>query len=266
VRFENILYEKGGGLAVLAFNRPAKMNPLDWSTVRDMRRAVADIEADDAVRTVIVTGTGPAFSAGGDLDGYIALYQDAARFRAFLDDFYALCAAIEASTCIFIAAVNGVCVAGGLEVLLACDVAIAAEGAMIGDGHIKFAQLPGAGGSQRLPRAVGVMRAKHLMLTGRMMTGTEAERIGLVTEAVPDGRLMAHARELAGALAARSPTAIRSMKRLVNQGMSGSLEDGLRFEMDHVHAYATTHPVATEGLMAFKEKRQPVFSAHRTGS
>ena len=236
------------------------MNPLDWATVRQLRRALAGIEPDPAIQTVVITGAGKAFSAGGDLKGYLGLYRDPSQFRAFLEDFHDLCAAIETSTRIFVAAVNGACVAGGLELLLACDVAIAADGAMIGDGHINFAQLPGAGGSQRLPRAVGAMRAKHLMLTGRMLASAEAERIGLVAECVPGDQLMARAHAFAGALATRSPAAVRSMKRLVNHGMAGSLEDGLRFEMDHVHHYATNHPDATEGLLAFNDKRPPAFS------
>ncbi len=110
--------------------------------------------------------------------------DDPDKFAAFLDDFFQLLDAIEASAKIYIAAVNGVCVAGGIELLLACDLAIAAASARIGDGHLNFGQLPGAGGSQRLPRAIGLLRAKHLILTGALLSAAEAERIGLVNEVV----------------------------------------------------------------------------------
>ncbi|OGK77518.1 MAG: hypothetical protein A2X52_14485 [Candidatus Rokubacteria bacterium GWC2_70_16] len=258
--FQNIVVEHDERRALLTLNRPEKMNPLDWSTVKELRTAVAAIEADPAVRVVIVTGAGRAFSAGGDLEGYLTLYREPDRFRAFLDDFFLLLEAIEHSPRIYLAAVNGFCVAGGLEVMLACDLAIAAETARIGDGHLTFGQLPGAGGSQRLPRAIGAMRARYLMLTGNLVDGREAERIGLVAEAVPDERLRARADELVRELLAKSPAGLRGVKYLVNRGLEGSLASGLALELAYVHNYATTEADATEGLVAFKEKRPPRFS------
>ena len=133
--------------------------------------------------------------------------------------------------------------------------------AKIGDGHLKFGQLPGAGGSQRLPRAIGVERAKHLLLTGRLVDGAEAERIGLVAEAVPAAELEAHVDTLVESLLAHGRAGVEGMKRLVNRGMAGTLAEGLRMEIDHVHRYATTHPDATEGLLAFRDKRRPRFGA-----
>ncbi|MCC7273774.1 MAG: enoyl-CoA hydratase/isomerase family protein, partial [Alphaproteobacteria bacterium] len=221
---------------------------------------------DPAVRAVVVTGEGRAFSAGGDLEGYLTLYRDPAGFRAFLDDFWALLDAIERAPKIFVAAINGFCVAGGLELMLACDLAIAAREAKIGDGHLNFGQLPGAGGSQRLPRAIGVPRAKLLMLTGRLIDGVEAERIGLVAESVPLAELQAHVDALIATLLEKSPDGLAGMKRLVDDGMRGSLEAGLRMEIDYVHRWATTHPDAVEGLVAFKEKRRPRFGSGRRES
>jgi enoyl-CoA hydratase len=254
-----IRVEREGGLALVTLDRADKLNPLDWGTVRELRDAVAALEREADVAVVVITGAGRAFSAGGDLAGYLRLYRSPADFRAFLQDFHDLLAAIEASAKIYVAAVNGFCVAGGLELLLACDLVLAAEGAKIGDGHLNFGQLPGAGGSQRLPRAIGVLRAKHLMLSGALLTARECERIGLVGEVVPDGRLVERARGLAAELMEKSRSGVRGMKHLVNAGMQGSLEAGLAMEMDYVHRYATTDPDATEGLAAFRDKRKPAY-------
>ena len=138
--------------------------------MRELKDAIAKIEGMPDVVAVVITGRGRSFSAGGDLDGYLRLYCRPDEFSAFLDDFFQMLNAIEASSRIYIAAINGVCVAGGLELLLACDLVIAAASARIGDGHLNFGQLPGAGGSQRLPRAIGLLRAKHLILTGNLLT------------------------------------------------------------------------------------------------
>jgi enoyl-CoA hydratase len=169
VTHRNILVERAGGLAVITLNRADKMNPLDRGTVRELRDETAALERDADIAVVVITGAGRAFSAGGDLAGYVKLYRAPAEFRAFLQDFHDLLAALEASEKIYVAAVNGFCVAGGLELMLACDIVLAAEEAKIGDGHVNFGQLPGAGGSQRLPRAIGVLRAKRLMLSGELL-------------------------------------------------------------------------------------------------
>jgi enoyl-CoA hydratase len=168
--------------------------------------------------------------------------------------------AIERSEKIYIAAVNGVCVAGGLELLLACDLAIAADSARIGDGHLNFGQLPGAGGSQRLPRAIGLLRAKHLILSGRLLTAAEAERIGLLGDVVPADELDAAALRTVDGLVEKSPVGVRGAKHLANLALTLPLAEGLKYEMDYVHNYATTVTDATEGLIAFRDKRKPAFT------
>jgi enoyl-CoA hydratase/carnithine racemase len=258
--YQNIRLEWLDQAARLTLARPDKLNPLDWATVRELRQALAEIEAR-RILAVIITGEGRSFSAGGDLEGYIALYRQPERFAEFLDDFYRLLVGIEESNKIFIAAVNGVCVAGGLELLLACDVAIAADNAKIGDGHLNFGQLPGAGGSQRLTRAIGLIRAKHLMLTGKLLTAAEAERIGLVNEVVPAAELGAAALKFVDGLLEKSRVGVHGAKYLANLAMTTGLEEGLKREIEFVHNYATTEPDATEGLVAFKEKRKPAFRA-----
>ncbi len=255
----NIELQWGPSSARLTLARPERLNPLDWPTIRELRVAVAEIDAKAGIDAVVITGSGRSFSAGGDLEGYLQLYRDPDRFAAFLDDFFKLLDAIEASNKIYIAAVNGVCVAGGLELLLACDLVVAAASARIGDGHLNFGQLPGAGGSQRLPRAIGLLRAKHLILTGALLSATEAERIGLVNEVVADDQLEAAVERLIVGLSEKSRVGLRGAKHLANLTLTKDLASGLREEMQFVHRYATTEPDATEGLLAFRDKRKPVF-------
>jgi enoyl-CoA hydratase len=256
--FANIELSFTGAVARLTLARPEKLNPLDWSTVKELRTAVAEIDRHAETSFVVVTGQGRSFSAGGDLEGYLHLYRHPDEFAAFLDDFHRMLTAIEASPKIYIAAVNGHCVAGGIELLLACDLAVAAETARIGDGHLNFGQLPGAGGSQRLPRAVGLLRAKHLMLTGELLTAAQAERIGLVSAVAAD--LEAEVARLIAGMAEKSRVGLAGAKHLANLTLALDLEAGLKAEIDYVHRYATTEPDATEGLVAFKEKRRPAFS------
>lgn len=257
--YDNIKLSFEGATARLTMARPDKLNPLDWATVKALRAAVAQIDSHPEVGFVVVTGEGRSFSAGGDLEGYLRLYAHPDEFAAFLSDFWAMLGAIEASPKIFIAAVNGACVAGGLELLLACDLAVAAESARIGDGHLNFGQLPGAGGSQRLPRAIGLLRAKHLMLTGDLLDAETCERWGLVTKVVPDAELIAKAEVWVASLSDKSGVGLAGAKRLANMTLDLAYEEGLKAEIAFVHRYATTEPDATEGLLAFKEKRPPRF-------
>ncbi|AKM11545.1 enoyl-CoA hydratase/isomerase family protein [Croceicoccus naphthovorans] len=257
--YQNIEFAVDGATARVTLARPDKLNPLDWSTVKELKAVVAEIDAMSEVRFVILTGAGRSFSAGGDLDGYIRLYANPDEFAAFLEDFFAMLTGIEQSSAIWIAAVNGVTVAGGLELLLACDLAIMGSSAQIGDGHLNFGQLPGAGGSQRLPRAIGLLRAKHLMLTGELLDAETCERWGLVTRVIADDALIAAAEELVAGMMGKSPVGLQDMKRLANMTLDTPYSQGLRDEIAFVHRYATTEPDATEGLMAFKEKREPRF-------
>ena len=256
----NISWQETPSCVRLTLARAEKLNPLDWVTVRELKDAVAKIEGVPGVVAVVITGHGRSFSAGGDLEGYLRLYRRPDEFSAFLDDFFQMLNAIEASSKIYVAAINGVCVAGGLELLLACDLVIAAASARIGDGHLNFGQLPGAGGSQRLPRAIGLLRAKHLILTGNLLSAEEAERIGLVGQVVPDEALDQAVDALVAGLAEKSRVGLRGAKHLTNLTLTTDLATGLKREIEFVHRYATTEPDATEGLVAFKEKRNPVFS------
>jgi len=258
--FRNIRVEIAAPHAVITLNRPEKRNPLDWDTIKELRSAVVALQSTPHLMTVAVTGSGSAFSAGGDLEKYLELFRSAPDFRGFLEDFYQLFRAMEASTAVYIAVVNGTCVAGGLEMVLACDIVIASEDARIGDGHLNFGQLPGAGSSVRLWRSIGAHRAKYLMFTGDLVSAREAERLGIVNEVHSTAELQSGLEALLAKLHAKSPAGLRGAKHLLNSAIREDLESGLKCEMEFVERYATTEPDPMEGLIAFREKRKPRFS------
>jgi enoyl-CoA hydratase len=160
-----VLLEVRDQVATVTFNRPEQMNPFDWDTVKYLKHLFGRLDSDP-LRIIIFTGKGRAFSAGGDLKTFVSLYRDKDAYAGFLQDLHDLFEEMEWSSKIVIAAVNGYCLAGGIELMLACDLVIASEEAPIGDADLNFGQLPGGGGSQRLTRLLGPLRAKHLFLTG----------------------------------------------------------------------------------------------------
>lgn len=242
---------------VFTFQRPEQRNPIDLETLYELDPLLADAADDERVRAFVLTGEGPAFSAGGDLRGYLTLYQDEAAFRDYLERFAAVCARLEEADAITIAMVNGACVAGGLELALACDLMVAADTATIADGHLVFGQLPGAGGSQRLCRAIGLQKAKELLLTGRTIDAAEASAIGLVAEAVPAADLERRVLEIAMAAARHSRLGVQRMKELIMLSQDEDRSSALQAEIDLVVDYATSSADATEGLHAFLERRPP---------
>ena len=260
MRFDDIILEKRDGTARITLNRPKVLNAFTTKTLTEIEAAIEDIRKDDAVRVVVITGAGRAFCTGNDLSTgkeFIENPQARNEFYRILQE--SLCA-IENLGKPVIAMVNGFCLAGGFELLLTCDLAIAAEDAQIGDQHANFGLIPGAGATYKLPRLVGMRRAKEFFMTGNWVNGKEAEIIGLVNKAVPADKLEETVNELAAKLAAeRSPLATRLMKNLVNQGIQIKLSAGLDLELvEAVHHYTTSEDFK-EGLGAFTEKRKPTF-------
>ncbi|WP_269304990.1 enoyl-CoA hydratase-related protein [Aeromicrobium sp. HA] len=244
---------------LIRINRPDLRNPIDHDTVKALLRHLDDAEADPQVRGFLITGEGSAFSAGGDLRKYLDLYRSPVRFGAFLEDFRKLCERLERGPLVTCAVVNGACVAGGIELALACDFLTMAESARIGDGHLGSGQLPGAGGSQRLGRAIGWQKAKEWMLSGRLYSAQEASQVGLTTLIAPLDELEAESVNLVAATGQHSPHAYRTMKQLIDVGRQTQLDEGLRTEITIVHEYATTSHDATEGIHAFLERRRPAY-------
>jgi enoyl-CoA hydratase len=260
VDVEDVALAAGSIARLLTLQRPDDRNPLDGATVAELRARAEAADRDDAVRVLIVTGAGTAFSAGGDLRAYLDVYRDATRFRAFLDDFRVLNARLEHGRFVSIAMVNGACVAGGLELALACDLVTIADNARIGDGHLGTGQIDGAGGSQRLVRALGAQRAKQLLLTGRLWSGTEAADAGLALFSAPPHELRERTLDLAAELAVHSPLAVQHMKALVSYSAHMDFEAALGAEQELVVGYATKSHDAVEGLLAFLERRPPRYT------
>lgn len=244
------------GVFEIRLNRPERMNALGVATVAALREAVAQANTQRA-RVILVKGTGRAFCAGADLKE-----RKGMDLQGKLDHNADINSAINAladARCVTVAVLNGLALGGGLEMALACDLRIAAQGISIGLTESRIGAFPGAGGTQRLSRLVGRGRALQLMLTGEPIDSDYAERIGLVNEVVPADALDARALELAQRLASRSATAQAEIKRLVQQGLELPLSAGLQLERAALPSVLGSEDYA-EGLLAFAEKRPPVFT------
>ena len=256
-----VLYEERGGAAWLTLNRPEAMNAINPALLAGMADGLDRAEANGELAAVVITGAGRAFSAGADLKAVKAYLADGGEaFGAeFLPMINAVLDRIESFRLPVIAQVNGLALAGGLEILLACDLVIAAESARIGDAHANFGLIPGAGGSVRLPRKIGPTRAKLLMFTGAFLEAAELVAPGLVNQVVADDQLTATVEALVGQLSTKSPLGLQRMKQLVNEGLEQPLAAALRLENAAIRAHATSADMA-EGLAAFEAKRRPKFS------
>jgi len=252
----------GARVAIVRLHRPEKLNAIDWAMVRELDGVLDAVEADRSVRCVLVTGSGRAFSAGGDLEGYLTLQQDAIAFPQFVEDLHTTFGRLRRIAVPTIALVNGVAVAGGLELLLNCDFAIAASSARIGDGHLNFGQMGGGGSLTLLPRAIGRERAAELIFTGRLLDADEAAAWGLVNRVVDDDALESTGLELARDIATKSPLGLANAKAVLQTvwADNASEADGLRYERERNDEYCLTSEDAREGLQAFAEKRPPRFT------
>lgn len=254
--------DDGAQLGLVTLNQPESLNPLDWSSTVELGEAFDALAEDEAVRVVVVTGAGRAFSAGGDMKKYQQLQQDTKDFPQFLADIHEVFSKIAQYPKPYVALVNGIAVAGGIELLLSCDFAIAGESARIGDAHLTFGQMGGGGVLTLLPRAVGPARARELIFSGRMLSPAQAADWGLVSEVVADDQLVAAATTFAASVAKKSPLAVSNAKRTLNAALweGTGVVAGLRLEREVTARYCLTSQDATEGLIAFAEKRQPVFT------
>jgi len=253
-----VLREVRDGIGVITLNRPEKFNCLSSALMRGVEAALDAFEADTAVRVVLIQGNGKTFCTGADLDEVRAARRARDSQEAFIAAIHRMLRRLEASPLPVVAAVHGLALAGGLELMLACDVVFAAESARLGDQHARYGLIPGGGGTQRLPRLIGLRRALDLMFSNRWIEAAEAERWGLVNYVVADGELfdrtMAYCRDLAG----KSRGGLAEMKRLSRQGLEGSLDAGLALEEREVIDHLMGADV-DEGLDAFVARREPDF-------
>ena len=256
-RFE--LETKENYLALITLNRPKDLNPIDWETIQRVHTVFKELMSDQSNRVIVFIGAGRAFSAGGDLKAYLTLMSDEEGFRSFLEDFAALQSSMRNAPQPVIALINGICVAGGLELLLACDFAYAAESAKIGDGHVNFGQIGGAGSQVLLPRTILPSRAREIIFTGKLFSAAEALEWGLVNRVVPDGELMEAGLAFANSVATKSPLGIRIIRQLMARSLDLSEEEAAYLERQMVHHYCLTSHDCREGLLAFSETRPPKF-------
>jgi len=254
-----VLQQDGVGIIELA--RPDKFNCLSIAMHVGLQAAMDRFErADSGVRAVLVRAQGRNFCTGADLDEVLSLRIDEQHVRRFIGPAHRALRRLEASPLPVVAACQGLALAGGLELMMACDVAFAARSARFGDQHAQFGLLPGFGGSQRLPRIVSLRRAMDLFVSARWIDAETALQWGLVNQVVEDGELWAAALDYCTALASRSRTGLATMKRLARSGLEGSLDAGLRMEEEQVIA-GLLGPDVTEGLAAFGARRKPRFEA-----
>lgn len=227
-----IVDDKVPGVRFLTINRPERLNALDGPTLTALRNAVRECsESDVDVRVIVIRGVGRAFSTGSDLkwlaSGILDDPSAHMRHQDLMQETYQL---LESSRQVVIGAINGLALAGGLELALCCDILIADQDAELGDEHIRKNLLPSGGSSQRLPRKIGISRAMYYMLTGRRIQATEAVEMGLVSLAVPGPELDSETRKLAEEIAQADPQALASMKAMIRYGCEMPLTDGLRYE------------------------------------
>lgn len=244
--------ETRGKVGIIRLNRPAKLNAINMEMVGEIVDALDSFEKDSAVRALIVTGNGRAFSAGADIaemsqmsmeqvarGGHMPLWTRMKSFRKPV-----------------IAALNGMTAGGGLELAMACDIAIASRSATLGQTETNLGIIPGAGGTQRLTRAVGKQKAMEMVMTGRMMSADEAAGCGLILRAVDDGHLMDEAMSVANAICSRPQLAMELSKECINAAFETALQQGLEFERrDFLLSLGSEE--GREGLASFVEKRKP---------
>jgi enoyl-CoA hydratase len=256
--YEFITVETRGRVALVTLNRPKQLNALNPKLMQELGAALSGYDADEGIGAILITGNEKAFAAGAD----IGAMKDFDFQHAYMTDYITRdWEHIRNVRKPVIAAVAGYALGGGCELAMMCDIVIAADSAKFGQPEISLGVLPGAGGTQRLPRAVGKAKAMDMCLTARMMDAAEAERAGLVSRVVPGDKLMEEAMAVAEKIASASLPAAMMVKESVNRAYETTLSEGVRFERRLFHA-AFALDDQKEGMAAFVEKRKPVFK-HR---
>src|SRR5580704_7061529 len=246
--YKNIIVETKGRVGIIRLNRPEALNALNQALKAELGQAIEAFDADDEIGCMLLTGSDKAFAAGAD----IKEMADKTFIEAYLGNFAGNWNAAARARKPIVAAVAGFALGGGCEVAMQCDLIIAADNAKFGQPEIKLGVIPGIGGTQRLPRALGKAKAMDLILTGRMMDAAEAERCGLVARVVPLAELMNEAMKTADTIAAMSLPSVMVAKEAVNRAFEISLAEGVAFERRVFHALFATED-QKEGMAAFVE-------------
>ncbi|MCW5655926.1 enoyl-CoA hydratase [Hydrogenophaga sp.] len=253
-----VLVETQGRVGLLTLNRPRQLNALNDALMDQLGAALLAFERDERIGAIVIAGGAKAFAAGADIEAmadwsFMDVYQSGFITRNW--------EAVRQVRKPVLAAVAGYAMGGGCELALACDIIVAGESARFALPEIKLAMLPGAGGTQRLPRAIGKAKAMDMCLSARMLDAQEADRLGLVSRVVPDAELRAHTLALATQIAGYSLPALMAIKEAVNRAWESSLSEGILFERRALYERFASDD-AHEGMHAFLDKRSPVFT-HR---
>lgn len=257
MEFKNLLVDRKDGIGWITFNRPEVLNALDVQSRRELIECLGEMERDPSVAVVALTGGGDkAFCAGADLKMFVDFSPKKARDYVRLAK--AVTRKIETLKKPVIAAVNGVALGTGCEIALACDLVVASRNARFGQTELNVGLIPGAGGTQRLPRIVGLKRAKELIFTGRLLDADEALELGLVNRVVESDDLRKAVNQLAEKLREKSPVILQYAKRCINRSIETDLQAGLKYESKLFSQCFGTED-QREGVTAFLEKRQPHF-------
>ena len=249
-----VLVERDEPVAVVRLNRPEQRNALSNQLMSELVGALENLDADEAIRCIVLTGDDKAFAAGAD----IKELSGATHFELYFGGRIDKWDAIRKIRTPIVAAVSGYCLGGGCELAMACDLIVASESAQFGQPETNLAVLPGAGGTQRLTRAIGKSKAMDVILTGRFLSAQEAEQSGLVARVFPQETWLEDAKSVAASIAEKSPVGVRLAKESVNQAFETTLAAGLDAERKAFHL-ALSSEDASEGLAAFLEKRKPDF-------
>ena len=254
MNFENVTVEKDGAVGVVTLNRPQALNALSYGLVKDLSLAMQELDQDPEVRAIVVTGGEKVFAAGAD----IKEMADRGPFDERIQERLAYRDKINKITKPVIAAVSGFALGGGCELVMSCDIIIAAENARFGQPEVNLGIIPGSGGTQRLTHVLGKHRAMELVLTGDMLSASDAERLGLVNRVVPPELVLEEAKNVAKKIAAKPALAIKAAKEAVLKAANAPLDEGLDFERKSFYLLFASED-RSEGMKAFLEKRKAEF-------
>ena len=256
--YDHIVVETTEGISTITFNRPKALNALNSSLLNEFDHALLEIAGNEDIRVLVLTGTGEkAFVAGADITELARL--DTLSAKVFISKGLRIINTLAELPIPVIAAVNGFALGGGLEISMACDFIYASSTARFGQPEINLGLIPGYGGTQRLPRIIGIGQAKELLLTGRMVSAEEAHRLGIVNRVLAPEALMSEVMAIAREMAMKGKVALRAIKQAVNNGLNVDLASGLRIETD-AFCLCMASSDAKEGTSAFLEKRKPEFN------
>jgi enoyl-CoA hydratase len=255
----NVLLTIDKGVASIQLNRPEALNSLNVALLDDFEAALRRVRDDPTVRVAVISGAGRAFCTGADLKSVIQLFDDWPKYIAFLYRLTQVFRMVEDLPVPTIARAHGFALAGGLELILCCDMTVAADNAKIGDQHANFGLIAGAGGIPRLVRRIGKQRASEILFTGKWLSGAEAAELGIVLKAVPESGLDAEIGELTDSLVNKSRHGLAYTKRAISAGIDVPLVTALNEERAALLEYFGSSPDPREGISAFLEKRAPNF-------